>query len=222
MHFRKLIKSLVPIIVFCLGSVVLHAQGYNVFVMGGGSSLFNKNFSTLSTGPLSSSYATGGQFTVGVQAPLNPVFSLEGSYGWGQNNLRLTNFSGLETTYGIRNQRISGDLVAHTPVSIFGLRPYVEAGPEYDRFSPYGSARLSLPGFLQGLSTSGSQVLLIDNKVGFNYGGGVEIKLLPIVGLRLDVRDHITGSPNFGLPGEYNNTAHDLEYSAGLVFHFGK
>ncbi|MGH9328544.1 MAG: outer membrane beta-barrel protein [Terriglobia bacterium] len=218
MHPRTLVKALMPVLVLCLGTVVLDAQGYNVFLMGGGSSLFNSNSSVISTGPLSSSYATGGQFTVGGQVPLNGLLSVEGAYGWGQNNLLVTSFGGFKTSYGIRNQRISGDLVLHPPVSILGLLPYVDAGPEYDRFSPYGSAVISLPGF----SASGTQVLSTDNKIGFNYGGGVEIKFLPFIGLRLDVRDHVTSSPSFGLPGRYSSTAHDLEYSAGLVFNFGK
>ena len=68
------------------------------------------------------------------------------------------------------------------------------------------------------------------NKVGVNYGGGVDMKLLPYLNLRLDVRDHLTSTPTYGLPsssgtGPYfpvSGAAHDLEYSAGIVLHFKK
>ncbi len=67
--------------------------------------------------------------------------------------------------------------------------------------------------------------------VGFNYGGGLEKKLMYRVRLRFDVRDHVTASPTYGLPSSSSSSgpifpisraAHDLEYSAGLVFHLGK
>lgn len=224
---RKFVKPFVLIVVLSVSAISTEAQGYNVFLMGGGSSLFDSRTFDINSGPFGSAYSTGGQFTVGAQAPLVSILSLEGSYGWGRNNLRITNFgTSVETGYGIHNQRVSGDLVAHSPISFLGLRPYADAGLEYDRFSPYGTAQTSFGNF----TTSGSSILSPDNKLGFNYGGGLELKLIPLIGLRFDVRDHVTGSPTFGLPMQSNTSpffpvsgaAHDLEYSAGIVFHFGK
>jgi hypothetical protein len=90
---------------------------------------------------------------------------------------------------------------------------------------------------MSAASTSGfagtpDVTLTADNKFGFNYGGGIEWKMARILGLRFDVRDHLTGSPHFGLASMATATepavfpvsgiAHGLEYSAGLVFHLGK
>jgi opacity protein-like surface antigen len=230
MMTRRLTKALAVAAVLFISASALQAQDFNVFVMGGGSSLFNAHNFDVKSGPFGSTYSTGGQFTAGIQAPLVSILSLEGAYGWGQNNLRLTNFgTNIETGYGIHNQRVSGDLVLHSPLSLLGLKPYLDGGLEYDRFSPYGSANASFPNFSQVVTTNGSPVLSPDNKLGFNYGGGLEWKLLPVVGLRLDVRDHVTGTPTFGLPAQSNSgpffpvkgAAHDLEYSAGIVLHFG-
>ncbi|MGH9350806.1 MAG: outer membrane beta-barrel protein [Terriglobia bacterium] len=231
MNARKMMKVLAAALLLCLSAVALEAQDFNVFVMGGGSSLFDRHNFVVKSGPFGSTYSTGGQFTVGAQVPLVSIVSLEGAYGWGQNNLRLTNFGdNIETGYGVHNQRASGDLVLHSPVGFLGLKPYLDAGLEYDRFTPYGFATSSFPNFSQTVITTGSPVLSPSNKLGFNYGGGLEWKLLPVVGLRLDVRDHVTGAPTFGLPEQASSSpffpekgaAHDLEYSVGIVLHFGK
>lgn len=211
------------VITFCLGIRVLRAQGIDVFLQGGGSSFFDKNYPSTTSGPLGTTFSTGGQFSVGAELRLGSILGLEGAYGWGQNNLQVTQLGtnpGIETSFGIRHQRASGDLVLHAPFPI--VKPYLAAGIEYDRFSPYGNTQVTLPGISQSFTSTGSPVLSPDNELGFNYGGGLEFKVLPLVGLRLDVRDHVTGSPNFGLPGRYNATANDVEYSAGVVFHFGK
>jgi len=230
MNVRRLWLAGLLALTLGLGSTALHAQGYNVFVMGGGSSLFDKNNYTVSTGDFRSTYKNGGQFTVGAEVPLFKFFGLEGSYGYGRNNLAVTDLgTNTETGFNTRNQRLSGDFVVHSPKSFFHLRPYVLAGLEYDRFSPVGNAaaHATSPGFNNVADTA----LNPANKLGFNYGGGVELKLIRWVGLRFDVRDHLTGSPNYGLPASsstggavfpVSGAAHDLEYSAGVVFHFGK
>ncbi|MGD0221594.1 MAG: hypothetical protein ABSF71_04600 [Terriglobia bacterium] len=129
----------------------------------------------------------------------------------------------VESEHGVRNQRFSGDLVAHAPKSFAGLKPYLAGGLEYDHFSQPGSSSDIFNGF--------SNVTLgAANKIGVNYGGGVDMKLLPHVALRVDVRDHLMTSPTYGLPSSssigpfypISGVAHDLEYSAGLVIHLGK
>lgn len=220
MNARKALTLLFAIVILCAGATALRAQGIDVFLQGGASSFFDKNYPNTTAGPFGTSYSTGGQFSAGAEGRFGSIFGLEGAYGWGQNNLSVTQVGtnpGLEQSFIIRHQRASGDLVLHVPFII--VSPYALAGIEYDRFSPYGYTHVSLPGFT---TTTGGQILSSSNKLGFNYGGGLEFKVFPFVGLRLDVRDHVTGSPNFGLPGHYNATAHDVEYSAGIVVHFGK
>jgi opacity protein-like surface antigen len=228
MKSRKLLQSLVIVIALGVSAGALHAQSYSVFALGGGSSLFDKHTYSVSTGEFGSTYKTGASFTVGGEIPLKKIFGVEGSYSMVRNNLAVTNYSAgaTEAGYTIRNQRLSGDLVAHMPKSFLGIKPYLVAGLEYDRFSPVGTAST-------GSSFNGySNVTLSPaNKLGFNYGGGLDKKLTKLVSLRVDVRDHLTGSPTYGLATTsasssaafpITGAAHNLEYSAGVVFHFGK
>ncbi len=73
-------------------------------------------------------------------------------------------------------------------------------------------------------------VLGASNKLGVNFGGGVEWGFLPALGLRLDLRNHITGTPTYGLPQQsttgaifpVSGKANNLEFSAGITFHLGR
>jgi opacity protein-like surface antigen len=220
---RKIFLLIALAIVLAASTTMLQAQGIDLFLQGGGSALFDKNYPTTTQGPFGTSYAPGGQFSAGAEARLGSILGLEGAYWWGQNNLRVTQLGtspGIQTTYGIRHQQVSGDLLLHLPLPI--IHPYVAGGLEYVRFSPYGHTQVNLPGFTASGSTSGGPFLSSSNKFGFNYGAGIELKVLPLVGFRVDARDFVTGSPSFGLPGNYNTKANDVEYSLGLVLHLGK
>ena len=192
--------------------------------MGSASSLFDKRDYSANGTPFSSSYKSGGGVTLGVEYSMNRIIGVEGSYSNVRNNLALTDLgSSAESGYGVRDQRFSGDIVAHTPKSFLGFKPYVAGGLEYDHFSqPTSSAS-----FFNGFS---NVTLGAANKIGVNYGGGVDVSLLPHVALRVDIRDHLMSSPTYGLPSSsrvgpfypISGVATDLEYSAGLVIRLGK
>jgi opacity protein-like surface antigen len=69
-------------------------------------------------------------------------------------------------------------------------------------------------------------------KSGLNAGAGIDYKVASKVDLRLDARYHTFGSPTFGLPQAATTSsaayfpvggpAHNVEYSIGLVYRFGK
>jgi hypothetical protein len=135
------------------------------------------------------------------------------------------------TGYDLRNNRLSGDLVAHVPWVYHGAHLYVVFGGEYDRFSPTSAA--TTLAYKEGFAYTTVAKLVPQNSGGVNFGGGIDWKLTSRVGLRMDVRDHITGSPNLGLPTTEPTTlglpwfpvtgsAHEIEYSIGIVYHFGR
>jgi hypothetical protein len=204
--------------------------------MGGASSLNDKRSFSEAYIPYSTVYATGGRGTLGLEVPLkkSKIFGLEGSYGYGQNNLKLTNLNTSPVTvksYGLGNNRLSGDLVARSPSGYRGAHPYVVLGVEYDRFSPTSSA-VSLA-TSKGFAHAAVAKLASQGTGGVNFGGGIDWTGSRKLGLRIDVRDHITSSPTFGLPtSEPSNTslpwfpatgsAHNIEYSIGIVYHFGR
>ena len=65
------------------------------------------------------------------------------------------------------------------------VRPFVTGGGHFSNFVPPGAS-----------ATQGSG----DNKFGFNYGGGVKVRLGPKYLMRVDFRQYNTGKP-FDLPG---------------------
>jgi hypothetical protein len=98
------------------------------------------------------------------------------------------NYSSLLVTPGLK-LRIGGP----------GLAPYVAVGGGIGHFSPSGS---------QGSSTTGV----------VSYGAGVDITVLPIIGLRGEVRDFNSGFPTFGSAG--SGRQHNLFATAGIVLRF--
>jgi hypothetical protein len=236
MTTKKFVQGLIVTVALCLSATAGRAQDKLIFVMGGGSSL--DDFRSFMEGfvPYSSEYAAGGMGTVGVEVPLkrSKVFGLEGSYGFGQNNLKLTDLNTSPVTvksYGLRTNRVSADLVAHAPTTYRGARPYVALGVEYDRFSPTSSA--SSLATTEGFAFEPTAKLGSQGTGGVNFGGGLDWRSSSKLGLRIDVRDHITGSNTFGLPTSEPSTAglpwfpatghaHDIVYSIGIVYRFGR
>jgi opacity protein-like surface antigen len=231
MTIGKFLASLVVVTALCLNATALRAQGISVFGMGTVSSIFDQNRYQVPAGQFQSDYKTGAGFTLGVEAPLFfRIVGLEGSYSIVRNNLTVTDYAispSVESSYGVRNQRFSGDVVVHAPKFMFHLKPYLAVGVEFDRYTPLEPSSGAF-GFFNGYT---SVKLNPDNLAGFNYGGGVDYRLMRWINFRVDIRDHVTGSPTYGLPGSsstglpifpISGAAHDLEYSAGLVFRLGR
>jgi hypothetical protein len=180
-----------------------------------------------------SKYASGGKVIVGVEAPFYKIFGIEGSYGVGPNNLEISTFWESPvpvTAYGVRNNRFSADIVGHVPGTWRGIRAYGVMGPEFDLFSPTSSAQTLAK--TEGFAFAPSGKLASEGHPGFNVGAGIDYQVASKVDLRIDVREHMTGSPRFGLPTAATSTsaayfpvggpAYDLEYSLGIVYRFGK
>jgi len=219
----------------CLSTTTVRAQGYKFFIMGADSSLADQRSFTERYILYSSAYAGGAKGIAGVEAPFYKIFGIEGSYGYGQNNLEITNQSTSPYTakaYGVRYSRFSADIVGHVPGVWRGIRAYGVVGLEYDVFSPTSSAKTlakTQGGFACATCTG---TLSSQDEGGFNVGGGLDYKVASKVDLRLDVRDHMFGSPTYGLPSTppsasaayfpISGSARDIEYSIGLVYRFGK
>lgn len=222
---RRLLSLLGLASTLLLCSSPARAQGIRIFAMGSGSFFLNQKFFTAVGEPFRSDYASGGKITFGGELTPSKMLGIEAAYGYGTNNLRLTNLGESPSTtqgYGVHTQRFSSNLVVHSPVSLLGVRPYLTAGAEYDRLGPTGQAKSTA--FTQGFADQ-RVTLGASNKMGFNYGGGVEWGFFPALALRLDFRDHVTGTPTYGLSSatyHVSGTGHDAELSAGLVLHLGR
>ena len=236
MTTKRFVQGLIVTVALCLSAAAGRAQENRIFLMGGAASLGDKSSFTELYIPFTTSYANGGRGIVGVEVPLkkSKIFGFEGSYGFGQNNLKLANLEytyAPVTSYGLRNNRVSGDLVVRSPSAYHGAHPYVVFGVEYDLFSATGAAQSLAT--TEGFAAEPTAKLSSNGSVGVNFGGGIDYKVTSRFDLRLDVREHIASSPTFGLPTSEPTTAglawfpvtgsaHILEYSIGITYRFGK
>ena len=236
MTTKRFVQGLIAGVALCLASTAARAQNSLVYVTAGGTTLGDARSFTEPGGivPYNTGYASGGGGNVGFEMPLkkSQIFGLEFSYGFSQNNLKLTNDSTNPTTtksYGLRDNRFGGGLVVHSPSTYHNVRPYFVAGAEYDHYSPTSAAQSLAT--TTGFGYYPTAKLSSEGDGGVYFGGGIDYKLTEKVGLRLDVRDHVTPSPTLGLPYAATLTspawypvsghASTIEYSIGIVYHFG-
>ena len=235
MTVKRLLQGLIVTAALSLIAAVGKAQTSGVFVTGGGNRFSDARSFEEAYIPYQTTYAAGAGANLGFELPLkrSKIFGLELSYGYSQNNLELTyeNSPTLPVTksYGLRDNRFSGDLVVHSPSTFRGIRPYAVVGAEYDRFSP-SSAAVALAN-TTGFAYAPVAKLTSEGDGGVNFGGGLDYNVTEKWGVRLDVRDHVTTSPTLGLPygitpssNAYfpiSGDANSLQYSIGIVYHFG-
>jgi hypothetical protein len=236
MTTKDFARGLTVMVALCVTATAGRAQSDRIFVLVGGSALNNKQSFTEGFINYSTSYAMGGRGIAGVELPLkgSKIFGLEVSYAYGQSNLKLANLNYTYqpiTAYGLRDNRVSADIVAHAPGAYHGIHPYVAAGLEFDEFSPTSAAQTLATKI--GFAFEGTAKLSSQGTGGVNFGGGLDHKFLSKVDLRIDIRDHLFSSPTFGLPSTQPSTAglawfpvkgraSDIVYSVGIVYHFGR
>jgi len=132
----------------------------------------------------------------------------------------LGKYFGAELEYSLSNQplvftnltpdisRVSVDHRVHQityVVLVYGLprssrwRPYGLVGPGISLYEFFGDKEDDA--IARGLSLKDRW------KFGATFGGGVKYRVTDQVGLRFDVKDHLTGVPDFGLPATGTATA---------------
>jgi len=205
----------------------------DAFVLGGGSTLVDAQYFNSAERLFHSRFDLGPKFTLGVAVPYGKLLSIETAYSYGPNDLVVTNtnvFPHVGQVYPVRVYIGSLSAVVHAPFALFHLRPYAEGGVEYDRFSPTDAAITTAKN--QGFATVSTAIITHNDKFGMNVGVGIDRKLTKRLTFRIDLRDHVTSSPAFGLPPKPTadsaaafpvaGRANNIQYTAGIVFHFGK
>jgi hypothetical protein len=232
---RRVVQGLIAAVVLAFSTGAACARDinydFNVFLMGGSSTLFDGKDFTSASYQYHAGYSQGYKVTVGLGVPLGSILGIETAYTTGPNNLQLTDTSVTPRqvrTYAVEMHSGNVNVIAHAPFSKYGFRPYATAGLEYNEYVPTSAGIATA---LQlGFGAVSTATLTTSSKIGVNFGFGVERKLLRRVNLRLDVRDHMVGSPNFGLPPDdptsaifpVTGSAHNVEYSVGIVFHVSR
>ena len=133
----------------------------------------------------------------------------EVSYAYQHSGLDfLANAQGALTTEELGTVRVHNmyyNLVLHATPEGTRFRPFVTGGGGFSSF------------FLPGVSSfSGGG----NTKFGYNYGGGVKVNFF-LYGIRLDVRNHVTGKPFGQYIPNVSGTLNNLEFSVTFSFLLG-
>ncbi len=236
---KKVVQALVLLAALSLSTRGALAAGalanakIDVFVLGGGSTFIDEHYFNDSGRVFVSHFQVGPKVTIGISVPYGSILSIESSYTWGPNDWVVQNNNLSPRVSVVYPMRLSsGNLsgVIHVPFSRFHFRPYVDGGVEYDQFIPTTAAINYAT--LHGFATASTASINTSDKVGLSVGFGVERKIFKRLSLRIDVRDHVTSSPNFGIPPastaanpapfDVAGRGNNIEYTAGIVFHLGK
>lgn len=236
---KKMLQGLLALAVCWLSTGAAQARDIfkdaqaDVFVLGGASTLVDPQTWT-GVALFHSRMDVGTKFTIGVSVPYGKMLSIESAYTYGPNNLIVTNenlFPHAGQLYPVRAYIGSLDAVVHAPFSFLKVRPYGVAGVEYDRFSPTDAASATAKS--SGFAAVSTTTMTHNDKLGLNIGIGLDRKLMKRISFRIDVRDHVTGAPAFGIPPRptgdsmgaaypISGRANNIVYTAGFVFHLGK
>lgn len=195
-------RAAIATILLMLAAVPVFGQGAEIgFTVGWGN--FTKNTIGVSGefGDEPAEYRVTDGVRIGSRMGLNSgtFIGHEFSYAWQKSNLDI-----LDQSYGgMSIHNIYYNFLLHATPEGSVVRPFITGGAGVSVFNPPGVSSLSGYG---------------DNKFGYNYGAGLKFKLNESYGIRLDVRDHVTGKP-FDLP-DNSGRLHNLELSAGFSLLF--
>lgn len=195
-------RAAIAVIVLMLAAAPAFGQGAEIGLTVGWS-----NFTNNSIGGVQefaddpSLYTVDDGVRIGSRMALNTgnFIGHEFSYAWQRSKLKIAG-----DEYGSMSiHNIYYNFVLHATPEGSVVRPFITGGGGVSVFNPPGFSSFSGAG---------------DNKFGYNYGAGLKFKVTESYGIRLDVRDHVTGKP-FNLP-DNGGRLHNLEISAGFSMLF--
>jgi opacity protein-like surface antigen len=199
---------------FFLCSSAAFAQVFEVGVSGG-RALFkgnNANLGTVSPDPASPQYQMQDGFRLTFRITFNQGRFLGHEIGYAYNHTSLLIpatstpvLNGVVTTpaqtVGVPIHQGFYDFLAYATPEGTKVRPFGAAGVNFSSFFPPGTSIYS-----------GNQT----TKYGFNFGGGLKVRITSIWGIRLDLRVYNTSKPfNFF---NQNGRLNKLEASGGVTF----
>ncbi len=173
-------------------------QGAEASVSAGSSTFPNRNLGQLGAqGAVSEFLKLENGVRIAGRFTINNYRFLGHEFGYGYDHSGLV--FGSQGKVGMAVHQGFYDFLAYALPEGSAFRPFVCGGVGFSTFFPPGTS-----------VSYGNGV----TKFGYNYGAGVKVKVSPLFGIRLDVRDYVTGKP-FDLP-EARGLLHNLEVSAGF------
>ena len=188
--------------VFLAGAGLASAQVAEFSLSGGVSRFGNTSLGTNvdSAGNVSKVTINNG-FRLTFRFTLNTYKFMGHEFGYAYNRSGVNLGTGGTVPMSIQ-QGFYDFLVYATPEGS-RIRPFAAGGAQFSSFFPPGASVYY-----------GNQ----ETKFGVNYGGGLKMRVTPIIGLRFDVRQYSSGKP-FKFTGE-SGWMNQLEASVGASFLF--
>ena len=189
-----------PLVVFALGCAASAQAQVGEISVSGGASRFAGSMGTETSDATAPPIKVDGGFRLDLRLTLNTFrfFGHEFGYGYSRSTYKLS--SG-DTSVPV-HQGMYNFLVYGTPEG-FKVRPFATGGVGFSSFFPPGSS-----------AYYGNQI----TKFGINYGGGIKIKVTPIIGIRFDVRQYSTPMP-FQFPNQ-SGWLRQTAFTGGASFNF--
>lgn len=176
-------KKIAVIILACASSS-LFGQSFEGGLSFGESVLGNSVLGpdTITPGPGNISLKDG--FRFGFRVGLNPYRYMGFEFGYAYNRSQLHIDGPPAVDEGMAIHQGFGDGLIHATKEGSRIRPFAAAGIHFSNFVPPGASA----------SYGGGQT-----KFGFNYGGGVKVKVANNWLVRFDFRQYETGKPDFNI-----------------------
>ena len=181
-----------------------------------GRSLFtgnSKNLGTLTTNPTDPQYTMNDGFAMALRMTLNSwrFFGVEFGYGYNHTGIGIpasttTGLGGISQTTPAQTISVPihqgfGDFLVYATPEGSHVRPFAAGGVGFNSFFPPGSS-----------AYYGNQV----TKFGYNYGGGLKVRVTSVWGVRFDVRYYETGKP-FDFPNQ-EGRLRQMQVTGGVSF----
>jgi hypothetical protein len=202
-------KKYVPILIVAASSA-LWGQSNEVWLNGGASLLASANIGSPTRGGDIRDVKLGSGFRVGVRFDYNSSGHIGHEFQYAYNRADF-----IDNTGKILPDVGSAGMAIHQ----FGYNIlYYQNAREGSKIRAFATGGFHISDFVlpTAASISGSSV-----RRGGNVGAGVKIKLSPLFGFRFDVREYITGKPNWnGVLSARGVPLSQTEISAGLGVNF--
>ncbi len=158
-------------------------QSFEIWGVGGATRLGNPSLGSISSGTgtttSAADYSLTNGWKFGFRTAVNSWRFFGYEFGYGYNRTKLKEKIG-GTEDGMAIHQGTFNMLAYAAPEGTRVRPFVTGGIHFNNYVPPGAS-----------VTSGGG----NTKIGFNYGGGVKMRLNDKFGLRFDVRNYQNGKP---------------------------
>jgi hypothetical protein len=224
---KNVLKIALFVAVVAIAASAQMPMNLRVGTFGTGSIMMADRDFSIGTSNFRTEFLNGGSYGFRGVIDLTDNWSIEGSYSYGNNNLRVHDTDGSTAevrNYGVRKHGWNANALRFLNGSDSRVRLFVDGGLGLSRFSPTELAQVAAA--FEFIETGA--LIAPDNKVNFNVGGGLEAKATDRIGIRFDVKDHIAGAPRFGVPetgsGDIypiDGMTHNISAGIGLMWYLG-